>query len=362
MMSMRPVATTVLRHPVVGALRIGGVHVLGAYAILGVVIPMIATGTYLFIWTTAVIWGLFALGTNVLFGWTGLLSFGQTAFFGLGAYLLAIVHEHRPDIPGLLLLLIVAVVAAAVGAVFATGALRTSGAEFAVLTLVLAQVFWLLTYRVAALHGDDGFSGLYDIKIIGSTTLANDLSIWYYVVAIVGFCAWLLWMLHRSTVGSALRAVRDDAHRAAALGLRVRRLQVLAFAVGAGFSAVAGALLAQQQGVVGPSMLSLTISGEVLVACLVGGLRVFGGPILGAAVLILAQQALSGISTDSNLFVGILLIVIVIVLPSGLTSLPALVRSLWARRSSGGEPPPVAVVVDEAADVFGADVTQETVR
>jgi branched-chain amino acid transport system permease protein len=258
-----------------------------------------------------------------------------------------------------LLLLVAGIVAAVVGALFALIALRSSGAEFAVLTLVFAQVLWLLTYRVPALHGEDGFSNLYDIKVLGSTH-NTDLATWYYVVTVVAVCAWLSWLLYRSTAGAAMRAVRDDAHRAAASGLRVRQLQILAFAIGSAFSAVAGGLLAQQQGVVGPSMLSLTISGEVLVACLVGGLRIFGGPVLGAFVLILSQQALSGLTTDSTMFVGILLLVIVIVLPSGLTSLPKVFgaqRAARRRRRVPSEPapPPVAAVVDEAVEVSALD-------
>jgi len=242
--------------------------------------------------------------------------------------------------------------------VFALGALRSSGAEFAVLTLVLAQVFWLLTYRVPGLHGDDGFSGLYDIEVLPGKVLADDTEIWFYVVAVVGVCTWLLWLLHRSTAGAAMRAVRDDANRAAALGIRVRRIQVMAFSIGSAVSAIAGALLAQQQGVVGPSTLSLTISGEVLVACLVGGLRVFGGPILGAVVLILATQALSGLSSDSNLFVGLLLLFIVLLLPSGLTSLPSLVRTFWSRRSRGTAAPPAALVLAESRELLPVDLAQ----
>ncbi|SOD74667.1 amino acid/amide ABC transporter membrane protein 2 (HAAT family) [Jatrophihabitans sp. GAS493] len=318
--------------------RVGGLHVLAGFIVLAVVVPHLATGTYLFTWATAMIWAVFALSTNVLFGWSGLLSFGQTAFFGLGAYTLAVVHEKAPGVDALVLLVIAAAVAAIIGAVFALMALRSSGAEFAVLTLVLAQVFWLLTYRVAGLHGDDGFAGLTDIKV-GGTTLLSDLDIWYYIVMIAMVCAWLLWLLHGSTLGTAMRAVRDDAHRAAALGIRVRRVQVLAFAIGAAGSAVAGGLLAQQQGVVSPSVLSLTISGEVLVACLVGGLRIFGGPIVGAVVLILAEQALSGVTTDSTVFVGVFLLIIVLALPSGLTSLPARWRAAWTGRRHGSRSP-----------------------
>ena len=191
------------------ALTKSGLPVLVGFAAVGLLMPVFFGGSPLFTWTTAAVWVLFAMGTSVLFGWTGLLSFGQAVFFGIGAYTMALIHEARPEMPGLLMLLAAALTAAVVAAVFATFALRTSGAEFAILTLVLAQVLWLLTYRISWLKGEDGFHGLFSINIIGSP-LTSDLELWYYTIAVVGFCVWLLWLLHRSIAGMAMRAVRDD--------------------------------------------------------------------------------------------------------------------------------------------------------
>ena len=327
------------------ALTKSGLPVLAGFAVVGLLIPVFFGGSPLFTWTTAAVWVLFAMGTSVLFGWTGLLSFGQAAFFGIGAYTMALIHESRPETPGLLMLVAAALTAALVAAVFAMFALRTSGAEFAILTLVLAQVLWLLTYRVSWLKGEDGFHGLFSINIIDSP-LTSDLHLWYYTIAVVGFCVWLLWLLHRSTAGMAMRAVRDDPWRAAALGINARRVQIGAFAVSAAFSAVAGALLAQGQGVVSPGMLSFAISGEILVACLIGGMSRFAGPVLGAVVLIWAQTLISNLLEDSSMFVGLLLLVIVIALPQGLVSLPGRVRN--RRRSPSSGAPPGSRISDPA--------------
>jgi branched-chain amino acid transport system permease protein len=328
-----------------------GLPVLAGFAVVGLLMPVFFGGSPLFTWTTAAVWVLFAMSTSVLFGWAGLLSFGQAAFFGIGAYTMALIHENRPETPGLLMLVAAALVAALVAAVFAMFALRTSGAEFAILTLVLAQVLWLLTYRVSWLNGEDGFHGLFSINIIRSP-LTSDLHLWYYTIAVVAFCVWLLWLLHRSTAGMAMRAVRDDPWRAAALGINARRVQISAFAISAAFSAVAGALLAQGQGVVSPGMLSFAISGEILVACLIGGMSRFAGPILGAVVLIWAQTLISNLLDDSSMFVGLLLLVIVIALPQGLVSLPGRVRNL--RRSSPSDPPPPTGVGEPAPDKLSA--------
>lgn len=326
----------------------GGLHVVALFALAAVLIPAAAGPMGVFAWVTVAIWVLFALGTNVIFGTTGLLSFGQTAFFGIGAYTVALLHERIPHLSAPVLLLIAAAIAALAAAVFALGALRTQGAEFAVLTLAFASVLWLLVYRINALRGGDGFSGLYDIPIWGDRLLVDDTELWYWVIAVVGFCAWLLWMLHGSSLGQAMRAVRDDPWRAAALGIRVRRVQVQSFAIAAASGAIAGGLMAQQQGVVSPAFLSLAISGEVLVACLVGGLRNFAGPVIGAVVLIQAQEILSGVTEEPDLFVGAFLLLIVLALPSGLTSLPRLARQADRRirsrpgrvRSDRDEPGP----------------------
>lgn len=323
-----------------------GAPLLVGFAVAAVVLPLLFSGSSLFTWTTAAAWVLFATATSVLFGWTGLLSFGQAAFFGLGAYTMALLHQQLPDLPGVVMLLVAAVIAAFVAALFATFALRTSGAEFAILTLVLAQVLWLLIYRVPALKGEDGFSGLFAIKVLGSP-LTSDLQLWYYTIAVVALCVWLLWLLSGSTLGMTMRAVRDDPWRAAALGIRVRGVQVTAFAVSAGFAAVAGALVAQGQGVVSPAMLTFAISGEILVACLIGGMGRFVGPMIGAVVLIWSQTLLSNVFHDSNVFVGILLLLIVIALPDGLVSIPARIRS--RRRPARRAEPPSDASVEEPA-------------
>lgn len=345
--------TVLERLPIVSR---SGLHVLIGFAAVAVVMPLLFSGSQLFTWTTALAWVLFATATSVLFGWTGLLSFGQAAFFGMGAYTMALLLERNPDMSGLTMLLIAALVAGAVAALFALFALRTSGAEFAILTLVLAQVLWLLTYRIDWLNGEEGFHGLFGVKILGSP-LTSDLQLWYYTTAVVGVCVWLLWLLSRSTAGQAMRAVRDDPFRAAALGIRVRRVQVSAFAVSAAFSAVAGALIAQGQGVVSPGMLTFAISGEILVACLIGGTSKFIGPIIGAVVLIWSQTLMSNIFHESNIFVGLLLLVIVIALPGGFVSLPGRLAGRRRRPTKGASAPPPS-----GAATASDDLVEEVAR
>jgi branched-chain amino acid transport system permease protein len=306
------------------------IAILPVTLVIALAMPRITSSSALYVWSTAAIWALFALGTNILFGWSGMLSFGQAAFFGIGAYTVALLSPR--GLSPLVLVLGGAAVAATVGAVFAVIALRTSGVEFAVLTLVLAQVLWLLTYHVPALKGDDGFSNLSGGEVFG-ISLRTDEAFWYFAMAVVGLCAFGLRRLELSSLGAALRAVRDDGLRAASLGLSVNRLKILAFSLAAGIGGVAGALLARHQGVATPQLLYFNVSGDVLVACLIGG-TVFWGPVVGAVVLIVAQNFLFGSTGSPSLLTGLLLLVIVMAMPGGLTSLPAFAADL--RRGSLG--------------------------
>lgn len=303
-------------------------------AVIAVVMPAITSGSALYVWTSAAIWVLFALGTNVLFGWSGMMSFGQAAFFGIGAYTVALLNQDDREISPLLLVVAAAIVAAVAGALFAIIALRTSGVEFAVLTLVFAQVLWLLTYTVGELRGDDGFPGLAGGTLFG-VDLILDINFCYYAVGVVAICAYGLRRIELSSFGAVLRAVRDDSLRAASLGLPVRRLQIIAYSLSSAVCGIAGALIAQLQGVATPQTLVFTVSGQVLVACLIGG-AAFWGPAVGAIVLISAENFFFGGSDSPALMTGLMLLVIVLVVPGGITSLPKLYADL--RRRFDGRP------------------------
>jgi branched-chain amino acid transport system permease protein len=317
--------------------------------IVAVVMPMITSNSALYVWSAAVIWILFALGSNVLFGWSGMMSFGQAAFFGIGAYTVALLVDRELSPP--LLILAAALIAGGAGAVFAVIALRTSGVEFAVLTMVFAQVLWLLTYTVADLRGDDGFSGLAGGELFG-LDLLPDVNFWYYAVGVVGLCAYGLRRIELSSFGAVLRAVRDDSLRAASLGLPVRRLQIAAYALSSAVCGIAGALIAQLQGVTTPQTLMFTVSGQALVACLIGG-AAFWGPAAGAVVLISAENFLFGGSDAPTLMTGLLLLVIVLVAPGGLASLPQIIGDAQRRFANGKnpDPPPPTTAVDKPVPV-----------
>jgi branched-chain amino acid transport system permease protein len=323
-------------------------QVVPLFAVVIAVIPFVTSTSGLFLWTTAAIWVLFALSTNVLFGWSGMLSFGQAAYLGVGGYSVALLQDT--GMPPVLLVLCAGVIAAAFAAVFSMIALRTSGVEFAVLTLVFSQVLYLLTFRIRSLRGDDGFGGLSAGTIFGAD-LVDDQNRFYYVAVMVGLSVFVLLRVRQSTLGSSLAAVRDDPLRAAALGLPVRRLQIIAFSIAGGFTGIAGGLLAQHQGVISPRLFSWLLSGEAIVVCLIGGMASFWGPAIGALIFVFANDLLFGATNSPTFYIGLVFLFVVMVLPGGVSSLPKVIRSsrLGPRlpvglrgRPGGSEPPPDA--------------------
>ena len=204
----------------------------------------------------------------------------------------------------------------------------------------------MLTFRVKSLRGDDGFGGLSDGTIFGAE-LADDTNRFFYIVAMVGLCVFILLRLRQSTLGASMAAVRDDPLRAAALGLPVRRIEILAFSIAGAFTGIAGGLLAQHQGTISPRLFSWLISGEVIVACLIGGMAYFWGPAMGALVFIFANDLLFGATNSPTFYIGLVFLVVVIALPGGLGSLPkvfrssrlgrnVIVRAMAVRRRSSG--------------------------
>jgi branched-chain amino acid transport system permease protein len=306
-------------------------EVVAVIAGFGLFVAVALDGVLLYLLTTATIYALFALSTNVLFGWTGMASFGQAAYFGTGAYTVGLLREV-----GLSPLLLV-VIGGLAGLVFAGAfgllAVRTTGVHFAMLTLVFAQVLFLLTYRIDALGGDDGLPGITRGELFGLSIGPQD-TFWWFVLTVVAACAFLLRRIQRSTLGLSFNAVRDDPLRAAALGIPARVVPVLAFTIAGTFAGVAGSLFAMQQGLVSSSSLYWVLSGNVIIMCLIGGLRHFWGPALGALVFTVLNWFLFNNVSGPLLYIGLLLLIIVVFLPGGLASIPGLLghRLRRARR------------------------------
>ena len=286
-------------------------------------------GSMLFLLTTAVIYALFASATNVLFGWTGVASFGQAAYFGVGAYTVGVTKD-LVDNP-ILAILLGMVVAAIVAGAYAMLASRITGTEFAMLTLIFGQILWLLTFRIPELRGENGIPAISRGKLF-EVNLFADNAFWWYVLAIVTIALLVLRRIRGSSFGAALNAVRDDPIRAEALGISVRWVRVWAFVLAGAVAGLAGGLMAQHQGLVTPEMIFWVLSGEVIVMCLIGGMRSFWGPAIGAILLVFIKYFLLDGTSAPDLWIGLALLVIVLVVPGGLLSVPKRISEAMQRR------------------------------
>ena len=295
-------------------------------------------GADVYTWSLILIYGLFASSTNILFGWVGRASFGQAAFFGTGAYMVAFLREQ--DVPPLLALLVGLGAGVVLGIPLLILLRRSSGITFAMITLIVAQIIYQLVFTNRRLGGETGLSGITVTSVLGQDLTSYQAFSWY-VASVVAIAMVVLWRLSESSFGMSLRAVRDDETKAAIVGIPVRRAQAIAFLVAGGLAGLAGAMLAQVQSTVSADLLFWTVSGNVVIMCLLGGRYRFWGPFLGAAVFIWVQNAFLQTGALSDLLIGAVFLVIVLVVPDGILGsvapdrLGALIRRARTARGIG---------------------------
>jgi branched-chain amino acid transport system permease protein len=259
---------------------------------------------------------LFACATNLLIGYGGLVSFGQSAFYGIGAYVVALfwLHLHA----SFWVSLVCAPVAGGVAAL-AVGllALRTRRLYFALLTLAVSQLLFVVVQQQEQLTG--GANGVFG-PILPSFLVNPNNAYWFTLaVAVVGLLA--LWQLIRSPFGLTLRAIRENRERAEALGVNVFRHQLLAFVFSGIFCALAGVLFVVHDQSANPDLLGWTESGYPIFMAVLGGQFTFLGPALGALIYEQARDVLLASLTDSQLVFGLALLVIMLVAPDGVAGL-----------------------------------------
>jgi branched-chain amino acid transport system permease protein len=280
----------------------------------GIAVSVLA-GADVYTWSLILIYGLFASSTNILFGWVGRASFGQAAFFGTGAYMVAFLRDHQ--VPPLLALLVGLGAGVVLGIPLLVLLRRSSGITFAMITLIVAQIIYQLVFTNRRLGGETGLSGITVTSVLGQDLTSYRAFSWY-VASVVAIAMVVLWRLSESSFGMSLRAVRDDETKAAIVGIPVRRAQAVAFLVAGGLAGLAGAMLAQVQSTVSADLLFWTVSGNAVIMCLLGGRYRFWGPFLGAAVFVSVQNAFLQTGALSDLLIGAVFLAIVLVAPDGI--------------------------------------------
>ena len=261
------------------------------------------------------IWGIFAMSLDLLMGYAGMVSFGHSAFFGVGGYVAALALKQSA---GPMSALVLPAAAAGLAAlVIGFFSIRVSGVYFIMLTLAFSQMFYAYTFQVGWLGAEDGIVGIPRPTIAG-VSLASTRSFHLYLLALATLIALALRSVVRSPFGHVLRGIRENEARMEALGYAVGRYKLLAFAVAGVLAGTAGALYAQFNGSITPDAFFWTTSGEALLMVIIGGVGSLGGAMLGAAAFILLQSLVSTYTERWMLILGLTFVCFVLFAPGGI--------------------------------------------
>jgi branched-chain amino acid transport system permease protein len=281
-----------------------------------------AIGGYTELATRIVVMGLAAMSLNFLLGFTGVLSFGHAAYFGLGAYgaAMGIKYLDLGTLPAMGLGIVAALFAAmAIGALI----VRRRGVYFAMVTIAFGQVFYFLAYRWNSVTGgDDGLTGWHRLPInFGFATLdifGNDKAFYYFALAVFAVCVAAMAKLIDSPFGRSLTAIRENERRARFLGVPIECHIWLSFVVSCLFVSVAGALYALLNNFTDPRALRFDLSGNFVIMAVLGGMRSFWGPLIGAAVFVALQDYVSSRTENWMSVIGLVFVLVVRFFPRGI--------------------------------------------
>lgn len=267
------------------------------------------------------IFGLFAMGFNLLFGYMGLLSFGHAAFLGIGSYLtgIGIVHYAMPWGAAIL----VGVIGAAIGGlIMGFLAIRTRGIYFSMVTLALGQIVFYGFYKAESLTGgENGLRGVRvdSFNILGITVdFLNPLVKYYIILFFVVIAIWLISRILSSPLGAVMEAIRENEKRAAACGFDVARTKLLVFVLSAAICGLAGSLRALHLSIVPIDSLHYLQSGQAVMMSILGGMGTFFGPFVGAAVMLYLEDVVTTFTKHWMAVIGLVFMFFVLFFPKGI--------------------------------------------
>ena len=293
-----------------------------AFAVFGTLPLWIeALGLYRYLGVEIMIWCLFALGFNLLLGYTGLPSFGHGAYFGIGAYAMGLIQLRL--VANLWLGLLAATLAAAiVGGVVALFISHRRGIYFALMTIAFGQMFFFIASKwTSVTGGEDGLLNIQRLPVdvgVGRISLVSNLALSYFTFAAFVVVSVLLWRLVQSPFGKVLRAIKQNETRMAYLGYRVFVYKWMSFTLSCAVAGFAGGLFAMAQGGAYVQVMSLQWSGVVVLMTLIGGgLVSFWGPVVGTVVYFLARDLLGAYTESWLLWFGLMFMLVVMFKPEG---------------------------------------------
>src|SRR6266567_599018 len=290
-----------------------------------VILPYVVEPYQTVLLSYGLIFAIAALGFNLLLGYTGLLSFGHSAYFGMGAYAVAFVVKYLGITSMELFLLAGILASAAVTALFGLVCVRYTRIYFSILTLALSQVLWSLAFKFFWVTGGTDGLRVPTPTLLGMSIGAGQDKMtflahryYYYVLVIFLVAVGVMWVIVHSPFGKALQAIRDNEVRAEFVGVQVWHYRWVAFLISGVFTGLAGALWVPLNGLTTPDILHWSFSGEIVFFTVLGGFSTFAGPIVGAVVFNYLKTFAVGYTVYWQMFLGVVLVVLVLVLPSGI--------------------------------------------
>jgi len=297
----------------------------GPLLVVLVVFPWVVDPYQTTLFSYGLVMAIAALGFNLLLGYTGLLSFGHSAYFGVGAYAVAMIVKYL-HVTSLEIFVVGGILAsAAISALFGFVCVRYTRIFFSILTMALSQVLWSLAFKFFWVTGGSDGLRVPTPSLLGThidpgedkmTYLAHRY--YYYVLAIFLVCTALMWVIVHSPFGKALQAIRDNETRAEFVGVQVRHYRWVAFVVSGTYTGLAGALWVPLNGLTTPDILHWGFSGEIVFFTVLGGFGTFAGPIVGAIVFNYLKTFAVGYTVYWQMFLGIVLVTMVMALPTGI--------------------------------------------
>ncbi len=287
-------------------------------ALLALLLIAPALGLYPVFVMKLLCFALFACAFNLLLGFTGLLSFGHAAFFGSAAYITGWFIKAQGWTPELGILA-GTVVAGLIGLVVGLVAIRRQGIYFAMITLAIAQMVFFVCLQAPFTGGEDGLQGVPRGKLFGLVSLASDTTMYYFVVALFVLCFLFISRIVHSPFGQVLKMIRENEPRAISLGYQVDRYKLLAFVLSAGLAGLAGSLKTVVMGFATLSDVHWSMSGEVILMTLLGGVGTFLGPVLGSGIVIALQNLLADkVGSWVTVIIGVIFVVCVLAFRKGI--------------------------------------------
>lgn len=289
---------------------------LGAAIVFPFAAEPLSGGYYVGLATRVMIYALAASSLNLVLGYGGMISFGHAAFFGAGAYTVAILAQEG-IVSALAAWPLAVAVSVACALVIGAISLRTRGLYFIMITLAFAQMLYYFFVSLKAYGGDDGIN-LAERSRLPGFDLRDDTVFYLVVLALLAGCLYLLKRLAASRFGAVLRGIRENEARMTALGYPTYRYRLVCFTIAGGVAGLAGALVANQVGFVSPNLLHWTQSGTLLIMLILGGVGLLYGGVAGAVAMLLLEEVLSSWTGYWKLGLGIVLLFVVLRAPGGI--------------------------------------------